>query len=135
MKTLIIIFFILTITITVNAQSTVIFKGLPLVKIYEGGVSRISENIEKSNAVNLKCIVSKIDESYYWASRENVTLLRLDLGAFTTFIAANGSGYIRIVNPDMKDAASLMSETETEYDYVEHLLLGLRSITYYGTYE
>ena len=135
MKTLIIIFFILTITITVNAQSTVIFKGLPLVKISEGGVSRISENIEKSNAVNLKCIVSKIDESYYWASRENVTLLRLDLGAFTTFIAANGSGYIRIVNPDMKDAASLMSETETEYDYVEHLLLGLRSITYYGTYE
>ena len=61
--------------------------------------------------------------------------IRLDLGAFTTLIAANGSGYIRIVNPDMKDAASMMSETEAEYDYVEHLLLGLRSITYYGTYE
>jgi hypothetical protein len=30
-------------------------------------------------------------------------------------------------------AASLMSPTEKQFDYVEHLLFGLRSITYYGT--
>jgi len=39
-----------------------------------------------------------------------------------------------MVNPDFKDAASLMSETEAQYDYVEHLLIGLRSVTYYGVH-
>jgi len=40
-----------------------------------------------------------------------------------------------MVNPDLKDAASLMAETEAKYDYVEHLLIGLRSVTYYGIHE
>ncbi len=119
---------------TVNAQFTV-FKGLPIVKISESGVSRIPENIARNRAINLKCVISKISGSYYWASRENVKLLRIDSGAFSTFVAENGSGYIRIVNPDLKNTASLMSETEAKYDYVEHLLIGLRSVTYYGIHE
>ncbi len=135
MKRFVITLFVLTIATTVNAQSTVAFKGLPLVKVSEGGVSRISENIVKDNAVNLKCVISKISGSYYWASRENVNLLRIDSGAFSTFVAENGSGLIRMVNPDLKNAASLMSETEAKYDYVEHLFIGLRSVTYYGIHD
>jgi hypothetical protein len=135
MKKFIITVFILIIAAAVHAQSTMVFKGLPTVKISEGGVSRVPENITRDMAENLKCIVSKIGGSYYWASRENVKLLRIDSGAFSTFIAENGSGYIRLVNPDLKDAASLMSETEAKYDYVEHLLIGLPSVTYYGIHE
>ncbi|HIE07627.1 MAG TPA: hypothetical protein EYP64_06250 [Desulfarculaceae bacterium] len=135
MKKFVITLFILIIAATVHAQSTVVFKGLPIVKISEGGVSRVPENITKDRAVDLKCIINKISGSYYWTSRENVKLLRIDSRAFSTFVAENGSGYIRMVNPDLKDAASLMSETEAKYDYVEHLLIGLRSITYYGIHE
>jgi len=135
MKKFVITLFILIIAATVHAQSTVVFKGLPIVKISEGAVSRVPENITRDRAVNLKCIISKISGSYYWASRENVKLLRIDSGAFSTFVAENGSGYIRLVNPDLKVAASLMSETEAKYDYIEHLLIGLRSVTYYGNHE
>lgn len=135
MKKVVITLFILIIAATVHAQSNVVFKGLPIVKISEGGVSRIPGNITRDRAVNLKCIISKISGSYYWASRENVKLLRIDSGAFSTFVAEYGSGYIRLVNPDVKDAASLMSETEAKYDYVEHLLIGLRGVTYYGIHE
>lgn len=98
-------------------------------------MNRVPENITRDKAVNVKCIISKIGGAYYWASRENVKLLRIDSGAFFTFLAENGSGYIRLVNPDLKDAASLMSETEAKYDYIEHLLIGLRSVTYYGVHE
>jgi len=87
MKKFVITLFILTIAATVHAQSNVTFKGLPLVKISEGGVSRVSENIKRDNAVNLKCIISKISGSYYWTSRENVKLLRIDSIAFSTFVA------------------------------------------------
>jgi hypothetical protein len=34
-----------------------------------------------------------------------------------------------------KEAASLLGKTEENFDYVEHLLAGLRSITYYGKSE
>ena len=135
MRKFVITFFILIIAATVHAQSTMVFNGLPIVKISEGGVSRVPENITRDRAVNLKCIISKISGAYYWASRENAKLLRIDSGAFSTFVAENGSGYIRMVNRDLKDAASLMSETEAKYDYVEHLLIGLRSVTYYGIHE
>jgi hypothetical protein len=134
MKKFVITLFILIITTVSHAQSTVSFKGLPLVKISEGGVSRVPENIKRDKAVDLRCIISKISGSYYWTSRENVKLLRIDSGAFSTFLAENGSGYIRMVNPDLKNAV-LMSETEEKYDYVEHLLIGLRSVTYFGIHE
>lgn len=125
MKKFVITLFILIFTTTAHAQATVVFKGLPIVKISEGGVSRVPENIARDKAVNVKCIINKIGGSYYWASMENVKLLRIDSGAFITFVAENGSGYIRLVNPNLKDAASLMSETEAKYDYIEHLLIGL----------
>jgi hypothetical protein len=48
------------------------------------------------------------------------------------FLAVDGSGYVRLIKPSLKDAASAMSATEKTYDYMEHLLLGLRTITYYG---
>lgn len=54
------------------------------------------------------------------------------LVAFITFVALNGSGYVRVVKRDTKAAASLMSPTEERFDYVEHVMIGLRSITYYG---
>ena len=116
-------------------QSITVFKGLPMVKISEGGVSRVPENITRGRAVNFKCIISKIGGAYYWASRENVKLSRIDSGAFSTFVAENGSGYIRIVNPDLKVTASQLGETEAKYDYTEHLLIGLGSVTYYGIHE
>ena len=119
-----------------HAQSDTIFKGLPILKISEGGISRVVEKIRLDTAVNLKCIISKIGNSYYWASRENVELMRIDSGIFITFIAPNGSGYIRTLIPDFKESASLMlTDTEAKYDYVEHLLFGLRSVTFYGMRE
>jgi hypothetical protein len=59
-------------------------------------------------------------------------MVRIDNGAFSTFVALNGSGYVRVVRPTMKPTAGMMSPTEERFDYVEHLVIGLRSLTYYG---
>jgi hypothetical protein len=120
--------------LSLNAQTpTTIFKGRPAVKISEGGTERAPETLGREQAVNLECVVSQIGSDYYWASRENTPLVRIDGGAFTTFIAANGAGYIRIIKPEAKSAAALMGGAEKQYDYVEHALVGLRSVTYYGS--
>lgn len=126
-------FFLLFLAPVSFAQSETIFSGTPIIKISEGGTERLPENLPRKDAVNLKCIISKIGEKYYWASRENTEMVRKESGAFVTFLAINGSGYVRIISPKMKDMASLMGKTEANFDYVEHLLTGLRSITYYGT--
>jgi hypothetical protein len=129
------IIFVLIVSIvpaTAFAQSSTVFRGLPVAKVSEAGDTRVPEVLTRDKAVNFKCVISKIGDSYYWASRENARLLISESGAFITYVAENGSGYVRVVNPNLKEAASMMSETEAKYDYVEHLLIGLRSVSYYG---
>ena len=108
------------------------FTGLPSVKVTEGGDERNSEKIEQSKAASVACIVKEIDGKFFWETRGNKPLLKIDSGAFIIFIAVDGSGYVRLIKPSLKEAASQMSNTEKNFDYIEHLILGLRSVTYYG---
>ena len=132
MKTLIFILALASFSASATAESVTLFKGRPLINISEGGIERIETDVPKDQAPNFACIISQICGKYYWASRENVELVAVQGGAFTTFTATNGSGYVRVLDPQMKQAATLMGGPESNYDYVEHLLVGLRSVTYYG---
>lgn len=116
----------------VDAQSRTVFSGLPVMKVSEGGLERIPETLPRDKAVSLRCVISELGGQYYWVTRENKEMVRRTSGAFVTYIAVDGSGYVRIVDSSAKDAASLMSPTEAKFDYVEHLLVGLRSVTYFG---
>ena len=113
----------------------IVFTGIPALKISEGGVERTVEDINENKALEFKCVVTKKGDKYFWTTRNNVELARIQSGAFVTFVATSGAGYVRIISPELKDAAALMSETEKKYDYVEHMLIGLRSVTYYGKLE
>ena len=75
--------------LTGSAQATTVFSGMPTVKISEGGVERLPENLSRAQAVNLACVISRIGDKYYWASRENKSLVRVESGAFTTFSAVD----------------------------------------------
>ena len=115
-----------------NAQSFM-FTGIPSVKVIEGGIERNSENLVQARAKDALCVITEIDGKFFWASRDNKQLVKFDTGgAFLIFLAVDGSGYIRLIKSNQKEAAAAMSDTEREYDYIEHLLLGLRTITYYG---
>ncbi len=117
-----------------SQQAVTVFKGRPSLKVSEGGLERSPEQLSRDRAANLECVISQIGDSFYWASRENVELVQIDNGgAFVTFVAVNGSGYVRIVKEESKEAASLMSPTEERFDYVEHVTIGLRSISYFGS--
>lgn len=116
-----------------SGQAKIVFSGIPSTKVSEAGLDRVVQHLERKDASNLACTISEIDGKYYWATRENKRLVRTESGAFVTFVAVNGSGYVRFINPRLKKAASLMSDTEAKYDYVEHLVIGLSSVTYWGT--
>ena len=113
------------------AESVTVFKGYPAIKIVERGSSRDANEVLVAKALDLACVISNIDGKFYWASRENVEVFPMVSGAFTTYLAINGSGYVRVSNLEFR--AGLKTAGEGEHDYVEHLLLGLNSITYYGS--
>lgn len=109
------------------------FRGKPLVKVTVSGATATAEKVPVASAPNLMCVVSKIGDDYYWASRENVPLVKVDAGgAYVTYVAANGAGYVKVLKAERKALAGAADTTAKEYDYVEHLMLGLNSITYYG---
>jgi hypothetical protein len=113
-----------------------VFIGFPQKKISEGGLDRVVEDLPRTKAANLRCVISKIEGKYYWASRENVEMVKIERPlAYITFLAVNGSGYVTVIKPQFKEAASLVSNTEESFDYIEHLTIGLRSVNYWGEKE
>jgi hypothetical protein len=114
------------------SQSRTVFAGVPAIKIQEAGLGRAPLELERAEAVKWACVISEIGGKFYWASRENRELTRQTSGSFITYVAVDGSGYVRVIGPDAKQRAASMSATEAEFDYVEHLLIGLQSVTYYG---
>lgn len=114
------------------AQEKIVFTGIPEVKISEAATSRIPETLSGKKAIEYKCTITKIDDRYYWTTRKNIELIAIEFGAYITFVASNGSGYVRIIAPEMKEIVAAIDEVGGKYDYIEHLLLGLRTISYYG---
>ena len=136
MKMIFLVLILVTVASPLFAKEEIIFTGIPEMKISEGATSRVAESLSKSRAMEYKCTITKIDETYYWRTRENVELIMISRGRFITFWAVEGQGYIRIVNPEMRKTArkigAMLHDPEGYFDYVEHLLLGLKSVTYYG---
>jgi len=114
------------------AQEITVFSGIPLVKVSEGGTDRSTDQLSPDRAGESGLIIKKLGDKYYWATRSNKELIPRAGGAFVTFVAVDGTGYVRVITQEGKSAAALLSPAEQKFDYVEHLLIGLRSITYYG---
>lgn len=124
---------------TVDVNSTtprkaeqIVFTGVPKIKILiDNGSQGTPEKLSQDKSIEYKCIIIKEDNKYYWKTRENVELIPTQSGIYTTFIATTGAGYVRIIDPEMKK--KIFKEGGQPYDYLEHLLLGLSTISYYGT--
>ena len=108
------------VTLTVNSfASETIFYGEPNVReVSTGEVAPQVIQLTKSEATEYSVSVVEKDGTYYWASREFNEVIPTESGAYITYIAKNGSGYIRV-------------ETMTG-KYTEHLTQMLSTITYRG---
>ena len=132
MKKILITVFIL-LSASLSFAQAIVFTGTPSVKVIEAGVEHVVTELDRVAAVGLSCVITEQNGNFYWKSRGNKQMLKRDAGAFVTFIAVDGAGYVRIIKPDFKEAVVIaMTQTEKKFDYVEHLTTGLRSVIYYG---
>lgn len=115
----------------VHAQESVVFQGLPGIKISEGGLERVPIGLPQALAATAECVVIEENGKFYWASRQRVEMGAVRNGAFVTYVALNGTGYVRVFDRSQA-VGTTVTPAEERFDYVEHILLGLRSVTYYG---
>lgn len=131
-----ILLFMLLTSACATASETIVFIGEPELKISEGGLDRVIDTLQKTVSNKNRCMITRQNNTFFWKSRGYTKLIKIDSGAFTTYIAENGSGYIRISKPGLreliKNSATHTNDPEAHFNYVEHLLIELKSITYWG---
>lgn len=127
---LIAVLFIVSNLSVVFSEDLIVFEGKPYVSVTVSGDSPIVKKLSKSEALEYKCRIVKIKDKFYWASRENVELRRVESGIYVIFQQVGGVGYVKILPAENKKF--LFIEDENYADYVEHISNHLSSTTYYG---
>ena len=110
------------------------FEGTPSVKVeVHEGVAQ-TQTVPQQRAREVGVRVMRSANGYLWASRNNVPLVKQESGAYVTYVANTGAGYIRVLNPAMRRAVQSMptEQRDKEFLYMEHMVNQLGSITYFG---
>lgn len=115
-------------------SSEIVFQGLPMkgIMLTDGNVVEAQMTSEMAAKAPIEII--KENGKYYWNTREKNELIRAESGSYVTYIAINGSGFIRVFSETMqKIYDQLPTEMkEVEYNYMEVLTKQLGGIIYYG---
>lgn len=116
------------------AAQEVVFEGFPSKRAQNNSDGRMGSTLYFEETREFAVKITKVGEQYFWASRENIPLIRTESGIYITYTATNGSGYIRTLNPTAREVFLNAPPNNQigQITYIEHLLLGLESITYYG---
>jgi len=110
------------------------FEGTPNVKVTLLDGKPQAASIAGLDATELRVVIVREGEKYFWRSRDDVPLIKTVSGSYITYLALNGAGYIRVLSPQMRKLRDALppAEREKEYVYMEHLISQLSSVTYLG---
>jgi hypothetical protein len=107
------------------AQESIVFRGTPNVRVFSSAKTDGRETMQGEAADKAECVVVQRGKKYFWASRENVPLVRTDAAQFTFFVHPESGGYVKVFTGDRKAA-------NAPADYIEHINRGFETITYWG---
>ena len=114
-----------------SSGQELVLSGTPS-KIVE--IDQFGDRSTYSDFLKIDLRITTDGENYYWASRGNIQLAVTSSGIYVTYIAVNGSGYIRTVNETAR--TRFIEQTSNNivgrYTYVEHISNDLTSTTIYG---
>jgi hypothetical protein len=106
----------------------IVFRGTPEVRVFSSTDQDRREKLDSNTADKNECVVVQRGRKYFWASRDNAPLLRVDAPQFTYFIHSGGAGYVKVFTGSRAAA-------NAPADYVENINQGFEVITYWGKAE
>ena len=130
MKWIVPLALLLAAPLAAQAESTVALYGSPLVKIESGQDGTELVSMSPSQRQEFHVGIVKRDGRYFWSTREDRELLHTQSGAYHLFIDPLGGGYVKV-----EVTSLLLPDSDTPIRYIEHLSLGLATLTYWGTAE
>lgn len=108
-----------------SAADEVVFRGVPSVRVSAAPDGESRQKLDDAAGKKNECVIVRRGKRYFWSSRENAELTRIDSGQFTYFLHARGSGYVKVFNGSRE-------ATKAPADYVEHVSVEFNAITYWG---
>ena len=110
------------------------FEGTPEVKVQVMDGAAQAESVQPQKAREFRVVIARDGDQFYWASRNNAPLIKRESGAYITYVAANGAGYVRVLIPAMRklNDSTPGNQRTKEFMYMEHMVNQMGSITYYG---
>ena len=106
----------------------VVFRGTPKVRVYATPEKDERQQLDQATAYKNECVIVQRGKKYYWASRDNAELMRVDAPQFTYFVHTGGGGYVKVLTGSRK-------ETNAPAYYIENVTSGFDVITSWGTVE
>ncbi len=100
------------------------FEGMPHTRVEITLGATTSEAVPRAEREKRRVVITRDGDKYFWASRNNTPLYKLDSGDYVTYVAATGVGYVRVLS-----ARKAIGRNVT---YMEHLTVQMGSITYFG---
>lgn len=101
-------------------QEIVVLKGTPIIQNKSSFEDSGNLQLSESQQAESKLIITKRGTKYYWTSRQDRELTRHESGVYSIFLETKGAGYVKTMMSDDKVL------------YMEHMGLGLETITYWG---
>jgi hypothetical protein len=106
----------------------VVFRGTPTVRVYSTPEKDERQQLDQATAYKNECVITQRGKKYFWTSRDNVELRRVDAPQFTYFVHTGGGGYVKVLTGSRK-------ATSAPADYIENVTSGFDVITYWGKVE
>src|SRR5437588_3405737 len=100
----------------------IVFRGLPSVRVIATPEHDDRQKLDADASQKGECLVVARGRKFYWKSRNDVLLNRVDTRDFTYFVNPDGLGFIKVFTGQRKPDASA--------EYVENVTRGFDVITY-----
>lgn len=102
----------------------IVFRGVPTLRVISSTKTDDRQILEGEAASKAECIIVQRGKKYFWQSRNNAPMMRIDKPPFTYFVRSDGHGSVTVFTGER--TATLAA------DYIENLTNGFEVVTYWG---
>jgi hypothetical protein len=114
--------------VSLFGADSIVFRGTPTIRVLSTADNDQRTKLEADAGAKNECVIVQRGKKYYWQSRGNELMTRIDSSQFTYFVHTGGAGYVKIFT-GVRDAAAAA-------DYIEHInQQGFEVVTYWGKAE
>ena len=110
------------------------FEGFPIVKIEMVQGQVLTLNLSSAESASNRVRIVKRGERYFWATRQNTELIRIEGIGVITYLSPEGHGYVRTLTPLMMELYKHLPPAEKQkyFLFIEHATFGIGAVTYFG---